>query len=558
MFDLTPDVRDARDSARGADPDARDSARGVNPGPSDAGDRALEGAFLPATLERFAHLTPRARLATALGVAVIASLLRILLVPLMGLESPYVTLFPAVMFVALLVGITPGIVAAAAVTVATEAWLGRATGFVRPGSADLARFAILVLSAAVLGRVGARLRAVHTSLRRANAELRAVDLARSETVARLRRLADELQAGRAQAREREARFRAITEAMPQIVCVLAPDGSPEYVNAQWMGFSGLTLAETVRAGWALIVHPDDLALVRDCRRRALETGAPQEVELRYRAASGSYRWFLSRLAPVRGANGRVVRFVGAAMDITTRKEAEEALRDADRRKTEFLAMLSHELRNPLAPIRNSVYVLAHADPTGEGARRARAVIERQSEHLTRLVDDLLDVTRIARGKIDLRRAHVDLRDLVRRAGEDLRSTLESRGLVLSVELPPEPVLADADTTRLEQVVGNLLQNASKFTPRGGRVTLALAHEGGEAVIRVRDTGIGIDPELLGRVFEPFVQAERSLARTQGGLGLGLALVKGIAELHGGSVRAESAGPGHGAVVAVRVPALAAR
>jgi len=558
MFDLTPDVRDARDSARGADPDARDSARGVNPGSSDAGDRALEGAFLPATLERLAHLTPRARLATALGVAVIASLLRILLVPLMGLESPYVTLFPAVMFVALLVGITPGIVAAAAGTVATEAWLGRATGFVRPGSADLARFAILVLSAAVLGRVGARLRAVHTSLRRANAELRAVDLARSETVARLRRLADELQAGRAQAREREARFRAITEAMPQIVCVLAPDGSPEYVNAQWMGFSGLTLAETVRAGWALIVHPDDLALVRDCRRRALETGAPQEVELRYRAASGSYRWFLSRLAPVRGANGRVVRFVGAAMDITTRKEAEEALRDADRRKTEFLAMLSHELRNPLAPIRNSVYVLAHADPTGEGARRARAVIERQSEHLTRLVDDLLDVTRIARGKIDLRRAHVDLRDLVRRAGEDLRSTLESRGLVLSVELPPEPVLADADTTRLEQVVGNLLQNASKFTPRGGRVTLALAHEGGEAVIRVRDTGIGIDPELLGRVFEPFVQAERSLARTQGGLGLGLALVKGIAELHGGSVRAESAGPGHGAVVAVRVPALAAR
>ncbi len=558
MFDLTPDVRDARDSARGADSDARDSARGVNPGSSDAGDRALEGAFLPATLERLAHLTPRARLATALGVAVIASLLRILLVPLMGLESPYVTLFPAVMFVALLVGITPGIVAAAAGTVATEAWLGRATGFVRPGSADLARFAILVLSAAVLGRVGARLRAVHTSLRRANAELRAVDLARSETVARLRRLADELQAGRAQAREREARFRAITEAMPQIVCVLAPDGSPEYVNAQWMGFSGLTLAETVRAGWALIVHPDDLALVRDCRRRALETGAPQEVELRYRAASGSYRWFLSRLAPVRGANGRVVRFVGAAMDITTRKEAEEALRDADRRKTEFLAMLSHELRNPLAPIRNSVYVLAHADPTGEGARRARAVIERQSEHLTRLVDDLLDVTRIARGKIDLRRAHVDLRDLVRRAGEDLRSTLESRGLVLSVELPPEPVLADADTTRLEQVVGNLLQNASKFTPRGGRVTLALAHEGGEAVIRVRDTGIGIDPELLGRVFEPFVQAERSLARTQGGLGLGLALVKGIAELHGGSVRAESAGPGHGAVVAVRVPALAAR
>jgi PAS domain S-box-containing protein len=354
-------------------------------------------------------------------------------------------------------------------------------------------------------------------------------------------------------REKEERFRAITEAMPQIVCVLRPDGSPEYVNAQWRAFSGLDDAATARAGWAGILHPDDFAAARECRRRVLETGEPQEVELRYRGAGGGYRWFLSRLAPVRAGTGPVVRLVGAAMDITARKEAEQALRDADRRKTEFLGMLSHELRNPLAPIRYSIHLLERAGPDTAQARRAREVIARQSEHLTRLVDDLLDVTRIARGKIELRRTPVDLGEVVRRTAEDLRSVLDAGGLSLEVVLPDAPASIYGDPTRLAQVVGNLLQNAAKFTPPGGRVTLALVHEDGVAEIRVSDTGVGIEPELLARVFEPFVQGERSLARTQGGLGLGLALVKGIAELHGGTVRATSAGADRGAELAVRLP-----
>ncbi|HEX9051375.1 MAG TPA: PAS domain S-box protein [Anaeromyxobacter sp.] len=629
-------------------------------------------------------------------------------------------------------------------------------------------------------------------------------------------------------RESDERFRLLTDAMPQIVCVLAPDGAVEYVNTTWATFSGLDREATARAGWEAIVHPHDLAAARGCRRRALESRSPQAVELRYRAADGSYRWFLSRLAPV-VEGGRVVRLVGAAMDIedrvraeealrgrereardraaelqavldavpaavfiardpgartmegnryctetlrieprqngsrsapdperlrgfrvtkegveipardfpvriaartgrevrdhefdlefsdgevrhmfgnatplrtatgepagavgafldvtdrtrtqsalrdseerlrlalaagrmgtydielatdlvvtspatdrlfgfdgtdapgphatsryfarihpddletvnaalrasveegkehvmeyrvvhpdggvrwlhsrgvvardasgrparlhgaivdvTARRVSEDALREADRRKDEFLGMLSHELRNPLAPIRNSIFILRHSEP-GEQARRAMDVIERQTEHLTRLVDDLLDVTRIARGKIELRRDRLDLRELVRRASEDLRPPFEARGVALRLELPADPLWTSADPTRLAQVVGNLLNNAAKFTRAGDSVTLSLRRAPGAAELEVADTGAGIEPWLLPHVFEPFVQAERTLARTQGGLGLGLALVKGLVELHGGTVRAHSAGRGRGTAVTVSLPLVA--
>jgi signal transduction histidine kinase len=245
-----------------------------------------------------------------------------------------------------------------------------------------------------------------------------------------------------------------------------------------------------------------------------------------------------------------------AAERAARAEAEaarERLAEADRRKDEFLGMLSHELRNPLAPIRNSIYILGRADPAGEQARRARAVLERQTDHLTRIVDDLLDVTRIARGKIFLRRDRVDVVALVRATADDFRSIAVERGLKLGVEVPETSVSIDADATRIAQVIGNLVQNAAKFTPSGGRVTLSARVVGAFAELRVRDTGVGIEPALLGRVFEPFVQCEDTLARTQGGLGLGLALVKGIAELHGGSVRAESAGAGQGAEFVVTLP-----
>jgi PAS domain S-box-containing protein len=240
-------------------------------------------------------------------------------------------------------------------------------------------------------------------------------------------------------------------------------------------------------------------------------------------------------------------------DITKRKRVEEALREEDRRKAEFLAVLSHELRNPLAPIRNSIYLLERGAPGTKLATHAVEVIRRQTEHLTRLIDDLLDVTRISRGKIVLKRTRVDLRDIVRRTTDDLRSLFMQAGVDLHVDDAAGSVWIAADPTRITQVLGNLLQNAVKFTPAGGSATVTLAAKDGQAELRVRDTGAGMERGTIERMFEPFVQAEMTLARTKGGLGLGLPLVKGLAELHGGAVEAHSEGLGRGTEFVVRLP-----
>jgi signal transduction histidine kinase/CheY-like chemotaxis protein len=238
------------------------------------------------------------------------------------------------------------------------------------------------------------------------------------------------------------------------------------------------------------------------------------------------------------------------------QDNKERLEESDRRKTDFLAVLSHELRNPLAPIRNSIHLLDRAAPDSEQAARSREVIRRQSGQLSRLVDDLLDVTRISRGKIVLRPTRVDARELVQRACDDHRSLFHGRGIELRVETS-DPTWIEVDETRMAQVVGNLLQNAAKFSDVGGAVTASVCIAGGHAEIRVRDEGVGITPELLPLVFEPFVQADGGLARTKGGLGLGLALVKGLVELQGGSVRAYSNGERRGAEFVVSLPLVAA-
>ncbi|HEY3357922.1 MAG TPA: ATP-binding protein [Polyangia bacterium] len=246
-----------------------------------------------------------------------------------------------------------------------------------------------------------------------------------------------------------------------------------------------------------------------------------------------------------------------ALDESDRRQRElvEALQEAERRKDEFLAMLSHELRNPLAAISTSGYVLGKAAPGSDHARRAHAVIERQTRHLARIVDDLLDLTRVSRGKIELRRAPMDLHALVRRTAADFEGTLRARAIELELVAADEPIMVDGDATRLAQVVGNLLHNAAKFSDAGGTVTITVAADAGAgaALVRVRDTGIGLDESTLDQLFEPFQQADRSLARTRGGLGLGLALVKRLVEMHGGAVSAASAGLGHGAEFTIRLP-----
>ncbi len=280
-------------------------------------------------------------------------------------------------------------------------------------------------------------------------------------------------------------------------------------------------------------------------------------------AAGEERRILVTLEPCPGGNPEcsgavfVLREDDAEhrrLEEELRRRAEELLA-ADRRKDQFLAMLAHELRNPLAPIRNAVELMRQVETVDPTFQPSREMVERQVKHLGRLVDDLLDVSRITQGSIRLRKEVVDLGTIVQRAVEGSRPLIETRAHTLSLRLPAEPVRLEADATRLEQVISNLLNNAAKYTMPGGQIWVTADREGEEAVVRVRDTGIGVPPDVLDRVFEPFVQQSNgSLARTDGGLGVGLTLVRSLVEMHGGRVEAASAGLGQGSEFVVRLPA----
>jgi PAS domain S-box-containing protein len=279
----------------------------------------------------------------------------------------------------------------------------------------------------------------------------------------------------------------------------------------------------------------------------------EEERLDVVRADGSVRHVLISAAPLRDSTGQGTGAVGVVLDLTALRRAEDALREAGRRKDEFLAVLAHELRNPLAPIRNAVHMLRLIDPRDPRVRQARDMIERQVAHMTRLIDDLLDVSRIARGQVLLKKERCDLTVIVRQTVEDYRALLESGGLKLLLELPERPVWVTGDSTRLAQSVSNLLHNTTKFTPPGGQVTVQVTAENAQARVRVRDTGIGLNADMLKRIFAPFAQADQGLARSRGGLGLGLALVRGLVELHGGTVRGESEGIGRGATFTLSLP-----
>jgi PAS domain S-box-containing protein len=367
-------------------------------------------------------------------------------------------------------------------------------------------------------------------------------------------------------RRSEARARAVLQSLAEGVVLFDAEGRVETVNAaveELLGSSleSLQLDSHEDPRWRLL-RGDGSGFPRDEQpaTRALRGGTVlRDVEMGVPRADGSVRWISVNAQPVRDADGTLFGAVASFFDITGRKNTEAALREADRRKDEFLAMLSHELRNPLAPIRNAVFILKHVPPDSAQANAARAVIERQVEHISALVDDLLDVTRIARGKIELARSRLDLRMVVHAAVEDLRSVFDQRRVSLSCRTDDEPIFIDGDPVRLAQVFGNLLSNAAKFTPEGGRVELQVqALDAQRAEVTVEDDGVGIDPALAERIFEPFVQADDSLARSRGGLGLGLALVRGIVELHGGEVSAHSEGTGCGARFRVLLPRAEAR
>jgi signal transduction histidine kinase len=272
---------------------------------------------------------------------------------------------------------------------------------------------------------------------------------------------------------------------------------------------------------------------------------------------GSRLHLFGNAMPLYDPEGKVRGAIGAFVDITQRKLAEEALKDADRRKDDFLAMLAHELRNPLAPIRNAVQVMRHLGSQDPRLQEMRDVVDRQTDQLAHIVDDLLDISRISLGKVVLRKEKTDLSTIIGRAVETSRPFIAARGHRLTVSLPPESLQIDGDVTRLVQVVSNLLHNAAKYTETGGDIWVTAEGRGPEVQIRVKDNGVGIPAAVLPHVFDLFTQSEHTLGRSEGGLGIGLTLVKNIVEMHGGTVRVLSAGQGQGTEVVVSLPAATA-
>jgi PAS domain S-box-containing protein len=368
--------------------------------------------------------------------------------------------------------------------------------------------------------------------------------------AHLRMAALRREAGEA-LRESEVRFRHMADHAPVMIWVTEPDGSCSYLGKSWYEFTGQTPATGLGFGWLEAVHPTDRGRVRDAWMTANAKRQAFRLEYRLRHRDGEYRWALDAAVPRFADDGTKLGFVGSVIDITDRKRDEEALRDADRRKDEFLALLAHELRGPLAPLRNTLEILRRAGDDASMVEEARTMMSRQLGQLVRLVDDLLDVNRITRNRLELRKEHVELSPLIEHAIDYCRPFKHA----IRLEAPEEPVLLDADPVRLVQIFGNLVHNACKFTPEDGEIVVEVARDGPEAVIRVRDTGIGIDPESLPTIFDMFTQLGRSLDAPTGGLGIGLAIVKHLVELHGGTVRASSEGQGKGTELTVRLPLL---
>jgi PAS domain S-box-containing protein len=318
-----------------------------------------------------------------------------------------------------------------------------------------------------------------------------------------------------------------------------------------MGFGPADFGASLQ-GLLGCIHADDRARVKATVEEALSGTGKYSCEMRFVRRDGSVRWCLANGQVIYDDAGTPVRIAGTDLDITVRVQTEDALRDADRRKNDFLAMLAHELRNPLAPLRTGLQLLAHRNTDAEAQHGARVMMERQVDHMVRLVDDLLDVSRITSGKVQLERSHLDLRSVLERAIEASRSSMSSLGHAFSFEQPRDPVFVEGDATRLVQVVSNLLNNAAKYTPAGGSIALTLRREGACAVVRVTDDGVGIDVAQQQAVFALFAQMDRSYGLSQGGLGVGLALVRSLVELHGGEVELESAGEGRGCTFTVRL------
>jgi PAS domain S-box-containing protein len=356
----------------------------------------------------------------------------------------------------------------------------------------------------------------------------------------------------------EQQYRLLMESVKDFaIFLLDTNGKVATWNSGAERILGFKEQEIIGQPYAIIFNPQDI--VKDQPQYELEIARDKgrsEDERWHVRKDGSQFWASGVVTPLWDEAGKLRGFAKVMRDITARKRAETQLAEANRRKDEFLAMLGHELRNPLAPITNSLHALRAEQPSSPIAQEAIAVIDRQSKRLTRLVDDLLDVSRITTGKIHVRKERVDLHTIINHAVETTGHLVESRKLELTICLPTESIWLEADPARMEQVMSNLICNAAKYTEPGGHIWVTAERQGPEAIVSIKDTGIGILREMLPNIFDLFVQGDRSLDRAQGGLGIGLTLVKALVQMHEGRVEAHSPGVGKGTEFIVRLPVVA--
>lgn len=371
--------------------------------------------------------------------------------------------------------------------------------------------------------------------------------------AEMGRAATLLEEREATLKESEARFKALADNMAQLAWMADRHGQVLWFNRRWYEYTGGKEEDLLDPQWMRHLHPEQADRAREKLAHHIRSGEPCEDTYQMRGRHGEYRWFLSSALPLRDRAGRITHWFGTHTDVTAQLDTQRALQEADARKDEFIAVLAHELRNPLAPVRTAVEILKRTGPADPRVSRACTVIERQVTHMAKLIDELLDMARIVRGKLAMALQPCDLAVIVRNTAEDYQLSMEAAGLRFEIDIPAQPVPVRGDALRLAQMVGNLLNNASRFTEAGGRVGVRVATEPGQALVQVMDTGVGISPELRQRLFDPFSQAVQDLARSKGGLGLGLALTKGLVELQGGSLQVSSEGLGRGATFTLRLP-----
>lgn len=359
----------------------------------------------------------------------------------------------------------------------------------------------------------------------------------------------ERERGREALKAAERKHRRVLDSVPQKLFTATRDGEIDYVNPAWIKYTGRPFEQLKGSGWTDVVHPDDLPENLRVWQCAVSAAEPFMFAHRLRHADGEYRWHLIHAEPVLDETGAVSMWAGSNNDL-------HEVTEAKHRKDQFLAMLAHELRGPLAPLSNALQIMRREDAKAGVVQRAGDLALKQMQHMSRLIDDLLNLSRINSGRLELRRMPVDVIAAARDAVDSARPAIAEAGHALTLELPHEPLYVDGDPVRLAQMFSNLVNNACKYTDPPGRIHLKVENRDGGARISVSDNGVGIAADMLTRIFDMFIQVDQSLARGKGGLGIGLSLVRSLVELHGGQVQAYSKGVGQGAEFVVTLPELA--